>query len=675
MASGGITENERWSLLLSTLLDRKVIGTPEIVTIKRRMWPIQERIENSSNRFEDLTYCGSQPEGIVLKGSDLDILRTDKNVVVLYPGERVPADCARKTVLYMSEVGCRSGYATLQLGHFGEMVTEKLAASVVLVGDILYVSSDIYREQCVKRITESTGMEAESHGPSAILSEMPVSTDHVYSFVCKSFPNEAKEWVHRSRACGWPSQALVDKIVRKGCNLVPIGDTCCGDTLLQWRISLVKAEKQLVHSLNHVQFKVYCLLKYFLKQIQDTLEKSIGDRDILCSYFMKTLTFFAVEETHPLFWQDKNLFYCFWFCFNILMSWVKLGCCPNYFFKKNNMFEKKVKGENQGKLIQILEHCHGLKWMILSVGTYYDPTVMEYLSYAGVQAELEKPRTPEKNQHGTDMETLDGLKWCRRLFLYRDSMASPLSLLMKSESELDELVSYFSAVCTLSTKATEVYQTHPNPIGNKARYKALKKCKRWLIPVSVFGTELLYLATYHFMTGNYKEALELCERVKSFKTFDIDDETRIAPEHQERHIHPFCGRGYSLLDRIKEIFTYFVFFKAGRLCPPYLQPELSRSVRGIYIPSLPYAVFLSFLCYHELGDRDGRDTALNDMILVRYESSQGAQKHWIVHTLLGICYQTLGDNQGATREYLQSHQTKTSFHELNPALERIEALV
>ncbi|XP_060073395.1 uncharacterized protein LOC132553184 [Ylistrum balloti] len=673
-AKGNTDENERMSVLLSRLLDRKVIGTPEVVDIKRRIWPIQEYIGNSSNEFEDLTYGGSQPEGIVMQGTDLDILRTDKNVVVLYRGQEIPRDCEHKTILYMKEAGCRSGYATLQLGNFGEMVTEKLSKSLVSFDGELYVSSDIYREQNVKIFTETTGMKAESHGPSSILSEMPFPTDHVYSFRCNSFPEGANEWINRTRLYGWPSQSLTDKIVNGGCHLVPVGDTCSGDTLLQWRVSLITAERQLVHSLNHTQFQVYCLLKYFLKQIQDSIEKMTSDRDILCSYFMKTLTFFAVENTHPMFWQEKNLFYCFWFCFNMLISWVRLGHCPNYFFKANNMFEKKVHGQNQQKLLQILDHCQKLKWMSLAVGTYFDPSIMEYLRYARVQAELGRPQTLAKIEHDKDIEILDGLKWCRRMFLYRNSLVSPMSSMLKSQTEVDDLITYYSTVCTLLTVAVESYPNPETSTGNKTRYKSLKKCRQWLIPASSFGTELLYLATFHFKTGNYKKALEICNGILLLKTFDIDDETRIPPEKQEMHAHAFCGQGYTLVDRIRKIFTCNLFFKDRHFCLHHFEPELSKCSRGLYIPSLPYAVFLSFLCFHELEDRTGCDAALHNLIMVKYDDQQGGHRHWIVHTLLGICYQTLGDTQRAKRAYLESHQTRTFFHELNPALERIESL-
>ncbi|XP_021363106.1 uncharacterized protein LOC110456602 [Mizuhopecten yessoensis] len=356
------------------------------------------------------------------------------------------------------------------------------------------------------------------------------------------------------------------------------------------------------------------------------------------------------------------------------MTWVKSGYCPNYFVISNNMFKKKVYGQNQRKLLRILDQCHQLKWMCLSVGTCFNPSIMEYLSYSGVQAELERPQTQQKLEHDNDMEILDGLKWCRRLFLYRNTIISPVALLLKSQSEVDELITYYSTVCTLSTLATGVYPDCSVPIGNKARYKSMTKCKHWLIPGSLFGTEVLYLATFHFKTGNYRKAIQICNGVMLLKTFGIDDETRVPPERQASHVHAYCGQGYSSIDKLKKIFTYHLFFKDNPFCLSQFQPELSKCSRGLYIPSLPYAVFLCFLCCHELGDIRGREAVLRRLIMVKYDELQGGHKHWIVHTLLGICYETLGDNHRAITAYLESYQTKTLFHELNPAMERIEAL-
>lgn len=137
----------------------------------------------------------------------------------------------------------------------------------------------------------------------------------------------------------------IDKKAQGGCHLVPVCDKCSEDASLQWRISFAEAERYLVHSFSHIQYKVYILLKYscVLKQ---TLKEQLAMMTFLYSYFMKTTMFYALENSSQMFWQDKNFFHCFWLCFKILIAWVRAGVCPNYFFPGNNMFRRKVHGQH-----------------------------------------------------------------------------------------------------------------------------------------------------------------------------------------------------------------------------------------------------------------------------------------------------------------------------------------
>lgn len=108
------------------------------------------------------------------------------------------------------------------------------------------------------------------------------------------------------------------------------------------------------------------------------------------------------------------------------------------------------------------------------------------------------------------------------------------------------------------------------------------------------------------------------------------------------------------------------------MCLPHLHEELEAHPDGAMgVPPLPYAAFLMFLCYHELGDTKGREEALNYLLVLKYDESEGGHVFWIVHTLLGICYQTLGDNHRALRAYKDSLQVETRW---NPAMIRIKTL-
>ena len=49
-----------------------------------------------------------------------------------------------------------------------------------------------------------------------------------------------------------------------------------------------------------------------------------------------------------------NILFLFWNCLRRIISWVKVGYCPNFFIPKNNMFSGKIEGQNQELLLQHL---------------------------------------------------------------------------------------------------------------------------------------------------------------------------------------------------------------------------------------------------------------------------------------------------------------------------------
>lgn len=99
----------------------------------------------------------------------------------------------------------------------------------------------------------------------------------------------------------------------------------------------------------------------------------------------------------------------------------------------------------------------------------------------------------------------------------------------------------------------------------------------------------------------------------------------------------------------------------------------------MFISPLSYSVFLSFLCYHELGDTRRRDAAMADLQVVKYDESKrdasGVDSNWIVHNMLGFCYEVVGDTQRALREYTHSIAKRDITQYQNNAKERIERLL
>ncbi|XP_033761398.1 uncharacterized protein LOC117343176 [Pecten maximus] len=666
-------ESEGMSALLSTYLERRFIGTEKTINIKRRMVVLNELLEKKD--FSELIYTGSYGEGCSLKGSDLDKMFVFTNIEGVHPDQcnNIPQHLAHKTILCIREADCRPGYVQLELVQLKQPVHASLLKSIVRFENSFFISSDIFREEYVLFQVSYTGSKCESNGPSSTCNYTGLmGADTVYCFPYNSWPKEANEWITRTRLYGWPHPTLINKIVNSGCHLVPVGDKCSDDTFLQWRISFAAAERSLVHSFSHIQVKVYVLLKYVLRQIKETLKETIGDDDILCSYFLKTIMFHAIENSSQMLWQDKNLFHCFWFCFNILIAWVKAGFCPNYIIRVNNLFQRKIHGQNQQILLEILDNYSRMKWESLSVSNFEKTSILEHLCNISMQAELLCPLTLQENIMDQDLRILPMLSF---LSVYTTSsmMIGKALNLYLSQSNVEEMNKYtyvqvMNGVRCLSLGLiSNDLCGNEAAAGNKAKYQRLRKCKYLMTPMASFGTDGLYLATFHFVTGNISKCLELSRRILKlasyFKTcHQLDPELCTLYRHL---YHPGCT-----LERLQKTYIDSIIFVSKYMHLPHLCLELL--IGGlIIIPPLPYVLFLNFLCYHEIGDTGARDEALHQLIQIQYHDEQGGHKYWIVHTLLGICYQTLADYQRAIRAYWESSQSQAPFHVMNTGIHRI----
>ena len=143
----------------------------------------------------------------------------------------------------------------------------------------------------------------------------------------------------------------IQQIVSDGCLFVAIGAKGSITENLEWRISFSLAEKKLIHSMNHVQFMCYGLLKIFLKE---AIDSNVEIKGLLCSYFLKTALFWEITYGH-LQWDTKQLLNGFWICFQRILTWINNEYCPYFFIPENNMFAGKIYGQARIKLLSYLK--------------------------------------------------------------------------------------------------------------------------------------------------------------------------------------------------------------------------------------------------------------------------------------------------------------------------------
>ena len=315
------------------------LGTPQEVAIRREVNDNKELVKTKvdSRKHDELIemLSGSEGEGFSFQDSHRDLMYWNKFERVLWDFSNVQFYNTRSYKMILSDSSeSPPGFTMLLLPLLDTLRSELSATHCVKINGILYLSSKKYRNSkcsCENFIT---------HGPCKSGRFYNTDVDHAHCFFSDFWPPIASSWVNRCHA--WPSPNIVDEIIKSGCHLVAIGHKHGKHVDDEWRISFSIAEKKLVHSMNHTQFLTYGLLKLFLKEI---INNRLDDEEkVLCSYHIKTVVFWAIQQNTMFDWCPKNLLEGFLVCFKLLLKWIYEGICPHFFIPENNMFLNNVYG-------------------------------------------------------------------------------------------------------------------------------------------------------------------------------------------------------------------------------------------------------------------------------------------------------------------------------------------
>src|SRR6218665_612243 len=180
--------------------------------------------------------------------------------------------------------------------------------------------------------------------------------DRVYAVRCPCWPAEAVEWISRERKYGWPSKDVVDGIVKRGCHFVAKSPRSNSSDCSLWRISFSLAETILVHNWTDVQKYVYHLLKLIKNEVAKDVREDC--KTVLCSYFLKTLMFWACEEMGPEFWNDENLENSVAYIICLMIECLVEKRCRNYFISNSNLLCGLKDSLNVNRVLELLaKHC------------------------------------------------------------------------------------------------------------------------------------------------------------------------------------------------------------------------------------------------------------------------------------------------------------------------------
>ncbi|XP_056015716.1 uncharacterized protein LOC130053121 isoform X2 [Ostrea edulis] len=268
-------------------------------------------------------FGGSAAEGTAIKTSDVDKMIVGPNIYVC--SEQADGEQVKGHVFLMDASDSSPGHTKLVL-----LKTDPNIPTVFDQGNTLYdmleetqdgrrlLSSEkvvtFWMDFMRKRQTSTGPPETFRHGPCAttvttdpqgyIKNEIGgvIEQDFAHGLLFCSPPSMGKDWLRNRVNFSWPSQKIVQKIMSLKCHVVAVGDKMSQHSSLEWRISYLLWERELVWSFNDIQLQCYVLLKALLKKYIDPVAP-----DELSSYHMKTIVFWESEDTEENCWGQEFL--------------------------------------------------------------------------------------------------------------------------------------------------------------------------------------------------------------------------------------------------------------------------------------------------------------------------------------------------------------------------------
>ena len=189
-----------------------------------------------------------------------------------------------------------------------------------------------------KILVESLKFEEDViNGPamtSSIYEQYPSvgKRDNVLALACSQWPSLHSSFYSRFSASGWPSVELREKIVLKGCHLVPVGIPGSSTKDIEWRWSFSVAEKELIHHMDQSMYTCIFVLKA-IKQKHWVANESWSQNPFV-SYFLKTTCLWLCEE---LDCTGRKITELIVLVIDMLMNYYSDHYLPHYFIPAQNL--------------------------------------------------------------------------------------------------------------------------------------------------------------------------------------------------------------------------------------------------------------------------------------------------------------------------------------------------
>jgi tetratricopeptide (TPR) repeat protein len=349
---------------------------------------------------------------------------------------------------------------------------------------------------------------------------------------------------------------------------------------------------------------------------------------------MKTAVFWLSEEICTNTLKLQNLFHCYFLCLDKIIAWVKCCYYPNYFIPEHNMFRGKINRANSWLLINVLERLRNGEREVLTVNTLFNSEAVLHVSCV----KLEVFWYAVINYY--DSIVFDIKTGCTALSFIKSLAMS------QSSSILSGICKYYYAVISRN-----IVQTLPFPTTNIHNAHVIRRYHKHLHDgtKSDAVTGWLLYASFYYALGQYNTALKIIDHVLSRCTPDMImlDFTNYTTDNIKYYRQNIGCSNITLNEKMRLATISDVWYvKQSTLIPHELRPEVQH---GLFdVPPVVMSHCLRFLCYHHLYNIANRQQSLHDLYLTikeMYFIDVSTLSNSL--TILGVCYEIVGDNETA----------------------------
>lgn len=621
------------------------IGTKQQVASRRDIMDIEELFNKLSSLECKIRICGSIREGFTLD-SDVDLMKWYETIEVIWNFSQ--AESYKNNIfIYADSSESPPGYSLLFLpsekNYDNDLNNMLSSASIQINGRKCLSSSKLRQDEF-----DSSPRGSAINGPCMSETLGHIEYDFSTCLASDFLPPFTASWVHR--CLSWPPADVVRSIVRNGCHFVPVGHKLGNHKDNEWRISFAVSEYELVRSMNHTQFLTYGWLKLMLDQ-QINKIPLCNEHKLLCSYHIKTVVFWAIQQNTLHHWCPQTLFAGFWICFKLLLKWVYEGICPNFFIPENNMFKTKMHGVLHQRLFRKL-------YRLYEIGIDAWPPIKYIL--------CNLTHTNRLDENSLITEDKFDAEFFSEVDFKCDMSYSSIHDLYMTEKVLEQLINLpFTQyeIVMLQRHVSSVLQStafilqnfYSSRRNNKLIYNADKVSCQMLKIATKWGflSDILFFAMYYYKTYRYREALSLLEIAKT----KLDSPYFLYVGKAKGN--PRTVDGLSLSMKMRRVVIGDIRLKTDIIYINELIPEQTACYRNLNtslrIPPFVIMNMLTFLCSRHVETFRAK-SALNALKYAVEHVTDTKHFGRISYEILGICQEIAGNKQDALNSYYKSLQ-------------------